>query len=195
MIERPPMLGDDVREELVASAASAQRANRPRYLVYAGALALVLASGFALARLWERSVLAGELDTTMALNTQLAAKVGELGEAQSIEAMLGGAERLAPDPRLLGKLSQLAKDAGLTVNQEAESDDSRPSPKGVGRKTYTFMLANQPAESVLGWLKKVGAEHPGVQVRRFEMRPDQGTPEGKPAWKVDVVFTRWERKL
>lgn len=194
MIERPPMVTEDVRDELVAAAASAQRANRPRYMVYIGALALVVAACFALWRLWERQQLSADLDRATALNRQIAQKVGELTAVQSIEDVLGGAKQLEADARMLGKLSQLAKDAGLTVNQEAESDDSRQTPRGISRKMYTFSLANQPAEPVLAWLRKVGTEHPGVQVRRFELRPDQGTPEGKPAWRVDVVFTRWERK-
>lgn len=188
------MLSDDAREELVGAASSAQRANRPRYLVYLGALALLLATGFAVVKLWERQALARELDGQVELNRAIAQRIEALGQVQSVEDALGGADQITPDPRMLGKLSQLAKDAGLAVSQETEGEDTRQTPRGIGRKTYTFALNNQPAEPVLTWLRKVATEHPGVQIRRFELRPDQGTPEGKPAWRVDVVFVRWERK-
>jgi hypothetical protein len=193
MSERPPMLSEDMRAEMTAQARAHERANRPTYLIVLGALCVLVSVVIAVWKLADRARAGAELERERDLAQRLATKVVELESAQKFEELLGGAERLKPDARMLQKISQAARDLGLTVGEESEREDTRSRPRGMMRREFVFTLNNQPTAPVLGWLRKVTTELPGVQVRRLDVRPSEGTPEGKPAWKVDVTFTRWEK--
>lgn len=194
MSDRPLVVSDDVRSELQARASSAERASRPRWLVWAGAVAVGVAVVFTAVKLVQRTSRAAELDRELSQAREIARKIGELTAANQLETALGGADALTADARMLGKISQAARDAGLTIATESEGDDTRPGAPRIKRKMYSFSFSGQPAEALMNWLKKVTTDLPGVQVKRVEIRPAEATSDGKAGWKLDVVLTRWEKQ-
>lgn len=192
MIERPPVLTDDARAALTAAAGSAARANRPRWLIYFGAAAVVAALALALYNVTRR---VGAEHALAGARGQLADVRGEIDKIKAIKAAddAVGGDRAAPDSRMADKISRLGAENGLAFGSVNEADDMRGSPsKAIKRKRYDFRLVNQPAEPVFNWLKRVTAELPGVQINRVEIQPADGI-DGKPGWNINVSFTRWER--
>jgi hypothetical protein len=193
MSDAPFRFSDDLRAELQSAAISAQRASRPRWLLWLGAMAVLAGLGVVIFGITRRAAASAALDDEVRLNQRLAQATSELRAAGQFEADLGGPAALAPDARMLGKIAQAARDAGLTVASESESDDTRPTPAGLKRKQYLLSFTGQPSEQLFAWLKNVTAEHKTLQVRRLSLRPSEAAPSGEAGWKLDIVFTRWER--
>lgn len=192
MIERPPVLSDDARAVLTAAASGAVRANRPRWLIYLGALAVAGAVVFALFNLTRRVSASSALDDSRARLAEIKLEVDKIKAVKAADDAVGG-DHAAPDSRMADKISHLGAENNLVFGSVTEGDDQRGTPsKTVKRKRYDFRLINQPAAPVLTWLKRVTAELGGVQLNRIELSPADGN-DGKPGWNVNVTFTRWER--
>ena len=193
MIERPVTLSEDSRAVLTSAATSAARGNRPRWLIYLGALAVLVAliyTGYNLTR-------------RVAAETDLAARRNQYAEVKleadkllaiaAADEALGGGDRSKPDARMADNITRIATSLGLVVGNVTEGDDQRANPsKVVKRKRYDFKLNNQPADAAFTWLKRVTAELGGVQINRIDISPGDGT-DGRPGWNLSVTFTRWER--
>lgn len=192
MIERPLVLSDDARAALTAAANGAARANRPRWLIYLGALAVVGALLFTGYNVVRNVAAQKSLSNAQSQLAEVEAEVKKIKAIQAADATVGG-DRTAPDSRRAGKISRIGTECGLTIASENEGDDLRGAPsKAVKRKRYDYRLNNQPAAPVFTWLKRVTAELDGTQVNRIELSPADGN-NGQPGWNVSVTFTRWER--
>lgn len=192
MIERPLVLSDDARAELTSAATGAARANRPRWLMYLGALAVAGAVVYTGVALVKRVNAQQELAVVRSRFVEVKAEVDRLAAIKAADEAAGG-DKARPDPRMADTITRAATELGLVVGTVTEGDDSRGSAvKGLKRKRYDFKLTNQPAEGVIGWLKRVTDTQPGVQLHRLDITPADGN-EGRPGWTVSVTFTRWER--
>jgi hypothetical protein len=193
MIERPPVLSEDTRAALTTAASSAARSNRPRWLIYLGALAVLVALIYTAVNLTRRVSAETDLASRRAQYNEVKAEVDRINAIKAADEALGGGDRSAPDSRMSDKITKLATDDGLVVIPTSEGDDPRGSAsKTVKRKRYDFKLTNQPAALTFNWLKRVTAQLPGVQINRIDINPGDGT-DGTPGWNLIVTFTRWER--
>lgn len=192
MIQRPATLSDDARSTLTQAAGAAVRANRPRWVIYLGALAVIVALIYTLVNLTRRVTAQSELSQDRARFAEIKGEADRLAQIKADEDALGG-DRAGPDARMADRITRLATEGGLAVGNVSELDDNRPNPsKTVKRKRYEFKLTNQPAEPIFNWLKKATTDIAGLQLFRLEFAPADGN-EGKPGWNVTVTFTRWER--
>lgn len=193
MIERPVALTEDARAALTTAASSAARTNRPRWLIYLGAFAVLVAliyTGYSLTR---RVAAQAELSSRRSQYNEVKAEVDKINAIKAADEALGGGDRSAPDSRMPDKITRIATECGLVIQTNTEGDDQRGSAsKSVKRKRYDFKLANQPAAAAFNWLKRVSAELPGVQINRVDINPGDGN-DGQPGWNLSVTFTRWER--
>ncbi|MFT3683481.1 MAG: hypothetical protein QM783_00920 [Phycisphaerales bacterium] len=192
MIERPWFFLTTARAALTAAANGAARANRPRWLIYLGAVAVVGAILFALYNVTRNVAAQSALKNAQSQLASVETEVKKIKAIQDADATVGG-DRTAPDSHRLSKISRIGVECGLVIATESEGDDFRGTPsKAVKRKRYDFKVNNQLAAPVLTWLKRVTAELDGTQINRIEFSPADGI-EGKPGWNVSVTFTRWER--
>lgn len=192
MIERPPVLTDDARATLTAAASGAVRSNKPRWLIYLGALAVLVAVVYTGYNLTRRVAAQAELAARRAQYAEVKIEADKILAIKAADDALGG-DRSAPNPRIGDDITRIATGLGLTFTNVTEGDDQRgTASKTVKRKRYDYKLSNQPAEPIFTWLKRVTAEVGGVQVNRIDINPGDGN-DGKPGWNVSVTFTRWER--
>lgn len=191
MIERPPVLSDDARATLTSAASSAARSNKPRWLIYLGAVTVVATLIYTGYNLTRRVAAQADLSNRRAQFAEVKVEVDKIAAIKAADDALGG--DTAPNPRMADNISKVARDLGLSVASVTEGDDARGNPsKTIKRKRYDFKLTNQPADGVFTWLKRVSAELGGVQLNRIDISPGDGT-NGIPGWNVSVTFTRWER--
>jgi hypothetical protein len=191
VIERPPVLSEDARATLTSAASSAARSNKPRWLIYLGAVAVVATLIYTGYNLTRRVAAQADLSNRRAQFAEVKVEVDKIAAIKAADDALGG--DTTPDPRMESKINKIGTGLGLVFASVTEGDDQRPNPsKAVKRKRYDFKLTNQPADSVFTWLKRVNAELGGVQLNRIDISPGDGT-NGTPGWNVSVTFTRWER--
>ncbi len=194
MNQEPLTLGDDVRMELASAASNTERRNRPRGLIVLGALALLGAIGFLAYGVMARASAAEARD----------AQAGQLSAIQTeVERLLSLKERqrqldlrLAPDSGIKSQLESLAEGAGMKPIVVTETTEGSAA-SGVGRRKYTILLEDQPAQGVLQWLSGSAAIS-GLSVTSIDLSPDlsapEGTPEGSRLWRGTVAFSRYERR-
>ncbi|HZW05687.1 MAG TPA: hypothetical protein VFF65_01080 [Phycisphaerales bacterium] len=193
MIERPVTLSEDARALLTSAATGAARTNRPRWLIYLGAAAVLIAACYTGYNLTRRVAAEADLASRQSRHAEVKAEVDRINAIKAADEALGGGDRSAPDSRMADKITKIATDLGLAVGNVTEGDDQRANPsKTVKRKRYDFRFNNQPADPIFTWLKRVTAELGGVQINRIELSPGDGT-DGRPGWNLSVTFTRWER--
>lgn len=198
MSERPVQLDEDARAMLTAASVGAARANRPRWLVYLGAMLVVLALVYTLVQVFRRMSAETALKSQQGQYAAIMTEVNKLKAIEAEDEAMGGSVRATPDPRMLEKIKTAAREAGLSLSREEEGDAFGPSSanKNLKRRRYVFAMVNQPAEGVLAWMKTVttSSQFPGVQINSLDMRPSEATADGKAGWKVEITFTRWERQ-
>lgn len=192
MIERPVTLTDESRAAMTGAATGAARANKPRWLIYLGGLAVLVALIYTGYNLSRRVAAQASLSSRQSEFDEVKTEVDLLMKIKAEDEALGG-DRAVADSRMADKISKIATESGLVISSVTEGDDQRPNPsKTVKRKRYDFKLLNQPAEPAFAWLKRATAELGGLQLNRIDITPADGN-EGKPGWNISVTFTRWER--
>ncbi len=194
MIERPAVLSEDSRAVLTSAASGAARTNRPRWLIYLGAITVVAALIYTGTNLFRRVSAETTLANRRAQYDSIKVEVDKIKAIKAADEAIGGGDRSAPDARMADNITRIATGLGLVVGNVTEGDDPRGSggAKNLKRKRYDFKLNNQPADPIFTWLKRVTAEQPGVQINRVDFSPGDGT-DGRPGWNLSVTFTRWER--
>lgn len=185
---------EDDRLHLAAAAASAERSNRPRWIVALGCIVLLVACGYAALGLARRSAAQVELDVAAEEARTLAAAVASLQATLAERRTDDSADRNAPDPRIVSKLTQFAAEIGIpTANLALNEGDENLNAPGLARKTYTARATNLEAANALRWLARA-QEIKGLEISQLQLTPGQGTPEGQPRWTMSIVFRRWERR-
>ena len=192
MIERPLVLSDDARAILTAAASGAARTNKPRWLIYLGAVAVLIALAYTGYNLTRRVAAEHSLSSRQAQYSEVKAEVDKLMAIKAADDALGG-DHSAPDLRMADNIGKVATNMGLTIATVSEGDDSRgTTSKVVKRKRYDYKFSNQPADLIFTWLQRVTSQFAGIQVYRIDISPADGN-DGIPGWNVLVTFTRWER--
>lgn len=191
---QPVVVNEEARIALSEAAAGAERRNRPRIFLVLGVAAIAAAVIYAATGVSARAGAGSELSMEQELTAQVKEAVESLLALRADESVQITSERYAPNLLVTAKLEQAAAASGLTGVNISDNEDPRSAPPGMQRKRYTVNLTNVDAEPLLRWMTKALSEIQGLEVASIQISPGTGTPEGKPRWTGQVVFTRWERR-
>ncbi len=177
-------LSADDRYDLAAQAKAAERRNRPKHLLIAGGVILVIGLGLLVVAFGSRAAAAAvvarqqrDLEEIGRLASEIVAK-RELDAAQDG----GGDEGRIPDSRV----RELATRAGMTSVPPFADVRSDASNNEV-RRRYRYTVREETLEPMLEWVRLVLAEYRGAWVHEIEIKP-----AGR-LWSLEVVFARWEQ--
>ncbi len=184
-------LSPDDRFALAAAAANAERSNRPRHLLLAGAA--VLAVGLLVAA-------AGFVAQARAA-ARLARAERELDRVQEAAVAIVAARNSGPvsgdfpPPPIadfIPRMERLYRQAGLTGAAPIPQDRSEarvPSAPEIVERSYTYnAVRSQDLSSLLRWVELALREFPGARVSQISVESNGGQ------WVLGVVFSRWERR-
>ena len=181
---------DEARMELGAAAMSADRRNRPLWLLWAAGLLLVIAMIYALTGMSTRSEAERKLEAARAREAKFASLIGDIKTLKAAEAARG----FAPDPRVVSKLEMMAREMGLKLAAPISESDSSPgssnSVTGMNKRTYVARVVNEDPSTLLKWLEAIrsGPGLSGVELSQIRFNTGNGT------YAVEVQFTRWEKR-
>jgi hypothetical protein len=189
-------MGEDARFELSLAAMSHERRSRPRGILVIAVVALVGAIVFAGLGVSARSAARAEARRAIgdvAAVQMMAEELGRLDAAERDPGGSGGVRINNPNPLLLTRMEELARQAGLqTPRQPTErrpSSDQRP---GIRVTHYHYgenpnQITHSSLEAMLEWLRLATGEELGMEIMGLNLKPDGNN------WKLSVTFRRWER--
>ena len=193
----PNSVVEQARLELSVAATAAERANRPRVLVWLAAL-LVVGASVALvmalsARTKEALRLGKARDAALSIERQKA-------ELDALTAQVRS-RGLEPDPRMAATLEALANvGAGLQLQGGISdtTDGMGNLPGGMMRKTYTARVApGQDPAAIMNWLAET--QNPEtlkwLEISQLKFSPANAAGKGAMGgMNVEVKFSRYEKK-
>ena len=183
-------ISDQDRLAMQRLAATAERHNRPRWMVVLAAVVLIIAAIYAFLGVKQRNAAIGTLESARFQQSTIRTQLAELESLSSPNQADAGIQAYAPLGQPVTLLEQAAKQAGM---------DAPPLPKvrtekvgdSMSRQIYTYSELRVPsAEDVIAWAAKAQATIPGMEVYRLDMRPATGLS----GWKVEIQFSRLEKK-
>lgn len=183
-------LSDQDRLAMQRLAAAAERRNRPRWMVVLAVVVLIIAAIYAGLGVKDRAAAIRALRAAQAQQNTIRQQLDELASLSSPDQVDGGVQAYAPLGQPVTLLEQAAKRAGM---------EAPPLPKvrtekvgdSMSRQIYTYSELRVPsAEDVIAWAAKAQATIPGMEVYRLDMRPATGLS----GWKVEIQFSRLEKK-
>jgi hypothetical protein len=190
---------EDARFELLMAAAAAERSNRPRALVVAACVLLVLALGYLLVSTVSRAAAVTRLAATRSEVRNLERVVNQLKELQAT----GTGDIHRAMNTTFGYIEKMAQSVGLPAVQ-VKSSEGTSGPEGFVLRSYRATVVEQDPEKLLQWINKVEAGDlvpndpidptPGLQVGTIKLTPGKVLESGKVGWNLDVTFKRWERR-
>lgn len=181
-------LSEDERYELAARADMADRRNRPRLATTLAAVALMIAIAALVSGIVSFRAASAEVGKWRGW---VEATLRESGRIQQIQAARAtGGDELAPVGSLITPIERLALANGMSKPSLPREERTRENPAtGLREYLLTYSLRQSDLAATLGWVREVLEATPGMQVKRFEVRPQEQRGE----WNIDVVFSRWER--
>ncbi len=176
------------RGELASRAAAQEQRNKPRGVLYAGALVLVAGLVYLLVG---RSALAGakaerrrEVGTSITVLMQAARLERHLsGEASS------GSQRFDRVPNFTSLADAAAQAVGLTPapTLTRQTQDTPSGQPGLIERTYWYdRVTSRNLEALIGWVSRVEEMVPGVEISRMELVPQ------RTQWQLSITFVKPE---
>jgi len=186
----PSVLANDVRFTMAMSAARAERANRPTYLLIGAAVLLMVALAALLWSWQARSVAESKLSTELALGQQFVEAAQRLGDVNATPKSGPSASEPIADlgsrMQALATRARIAKETVTKLIAPASRENVR-SGSAIRRKFQYTNVREPTLEPLINWLSFAVDEIPGLKVYSLTIKPD---PTG---WIMNVTFTRWER--
>lgn len=180
------------REHLAASAAMAERRNRPRHLLI---LAMVLLLVSCLMLLWSMSS-RNAASTDLSNATAEAQRVQNLiSEWKSLKASSADTSKMKlnePLTTFYSKIESAATRSGVkeripSAQAQSETRDAR---SGAVQKRIRYQRVSDPdLGALVRWIQAACEDVPGLEVYSLKVQPL--TAQG--LWQIDVTFSRWER--
>lgn len=179
---------DDTRFELAAQAASHERRNRPRLLVFLAAGALLITAITALTGLAGRSRAAGRYQDALDAQARVNAMLQQVAALNNSEAAAGSGAAHDPYPIIYTKIEDAALRAGLArPSPPTEPDPQRTGGVIIRQYAYTN-VRHDSIGPLLEWLRLAVADVPGLELFQIvSLKPDAA------GWNMSVTFRRWER--
>jgi hypothetical protein len=188
--EAPAPKGPAAVAELLAQAGDiadrTERANRPVTLIYLAlvllGLSLLVMISYAYTRQAALSHLRFEAERTARIE-KLVAKMKEYDRINEERR-----EELRPLPTLQTPISEAATQAQLKTHLNPGQVATAKGPGDLTRRTWRYNdLHEDDLAKVFDWISRCLRSVPGLELTGLTLRPEAQ------AWKVDVVFGRWER--
>jgi hypothetical protein len=187
-----PSAAEESRLELAVAAADAERANRPRWVIFLGVFLLVVAVIFTLTQVTARTAALAQVY----YERDKTSKVEKLKDELDRENARLNARGTAADARMGAKLEATAVRAGVLLASPVTDSSAAPMASvGMKQITYRARAVNADPLSILNWLRIIqeDPETSGLELLEVKLTPGAGTPTNTPGWNVDVQFTRWEK--
>lgn len=192
----PNSVVEQARLELSVAATAAERANRPRTLVWLGAL-LVVGATIALAM-----TMSSRTKESLRLGRARDAALGLERQKAELDALTEQVRSrgLEPDPRMAATLEAMATVAGLQLQGgiSDNTDGMGNLPGGMVRKTYTArVMPGQDPAAIMHWLSDT--QNPDVikwlEISQLKFSPAHAAGKGAMGgMNVEVKFSRYEKK-
>jgi hypothetical protein len=202
-----PAAADQARLDAAMAASAAERANRPRGLIVAGAVLLVLSVGYLLYTLTQR----GAAQASVFSAQRSLDEIQRLAGLIDAESAAMAARGTAPDNAMVSKLEGLVMQAGLnpagsTISEEPSGPVGQT---GMRQRKYKARYTNQDPAAILRWLELTQSSPltAGLEITRLRLTPagpgptapglpgavTNPGPADKAGWNIDVDFARWEK--
>ena len=183
-----PRLSEEVRYELAEAAHAAEQKNRPRSWLFLATVLFLIAGIFIILAIHSRQ----QALKVYYVQADRLAKVQNLQPQFAVierQQNAGDSQAYAPLTNLLTRIEQAAAQAGLAEKPSIPKDISKTASSGAVKHEYTYTMRDASLENLLAWIDKAKQNVPGLHVSGIKI-----TPESK-AWKLEVIFVRWERSL
>jgi len=181
-------IDEDDRYALVARAQSAERSNRPRWMVVGATLLLIAAGLYALVGQTARS--AAERDRRNAAS-QLRTVRAELAKIETLRGTPVDANAPVPIgerlPTLLSGLAGVARRSGLSNELPVPAERDYATFGSIVGTRYDYTIFDPDAGALLRFLDAAVEETPALLIHSVSFRPQNDR------WQMSVSFLRWER--
>ena len=179
---------------LSAAASAADRANQPRWMIFAALVLLAITALYALLGVTARASAATEqrraqgeynriLDAALRLDAAIALRDNAANPSSNVPVVL---ETLAQQSR-----------PPLSV-QIASSTVARRVLGRVGRMQYDARISEQDPEAIFAWLNDaLSGERDalkGLRIDNLEITPGRSEVEGPGRWNATITFYRWQNQ-
>jgi len=180
---------EDIRFQMALTAASRERANRPRALIVGAGALFVVAALIALVGLGARARAASGLRAEARRQGDVVARIREL---ETLRAAQEAAATPTGEPLSVLELAQKMGDIAQEVGMKDRLAPPREISETRGRivvKRYTFQnVRNAELAPMIEWLARATREVPGLEVFGLELVPDAS------GWNMtNLTLRRWER--
>jgi hypothetical protein len=178
---------DEARTMLAAVASRAEQRNRPRTLVLASMVLLVLGAWFA----WsgyrsaqDASSRARAAQTNAEKTVQAASRLRVIQNDESGD----GIQASAPMTQLLSTIEGLGPSAGLAKPVPLPQRQTTPVRSlGWNQVKATYSIRDASLDAILRWANSIVERVPGMEVHAVTVSPEATE------WLVIIVFSRWEK--
>lgn len=209
MSQFSPGASDDSRRlELTMAASSAERANKPSFLII---LALVVLAG---SLIYVITGVSARISASTDVSRAAVTAQSVIKLVADVRANAAGPrdERFGSDPRLASKIEELAAEMNLKLaGTVTTSDSGQAAPvAGFQQKKLSAKAVNEDPRVALAWLEATQdrSRFPGLDIYNLRLNPggSSSTPAisrptaslDEPAftggWDFTIDFVRWERK-
>lgn len=176
------------RAELAGRAATQEERNKPRGVLYMGALVLVAGLVYLMVG---RSALAGaEAERSSELNTarNVLMQTERLERHRGAEAT-SGSQRFVPVPNFTNRADSAAQSVGLTPVPplRRQTQNRPPMQPGLIEHKYEYeRVTSRDLGALIGWVAQVEEIVPGVEISRLELIPQ------RTQWQLTITFVKPE---
>lgn len=196
MIESPSTASssEQARLELAVAAGSAERANRPRGLIYLGVLAVAAGTIALFMSFGARSAASDKL---VEQQNRLKRIVESRDEIARVSKALDS-RGVTPDTRIASRLEALAAAVNLELaGPVSDADDMTATMTGAVRKVYTAQVrVGEDPTDVLRWLATVQNDEStrNLEITQLKISQVGGTSGKGGQTSTEVRFARWEKR-
>lgn len=180
-------LSEDARLELTATAARAERANKPRTLLLVSLLLLAV-SLLVLSMAWSAySDATGRADAEQAKAAQAVEKSAQL-VALGQAATTGTNQANEPISKFRSRIERAGVEAGLREPLRLPSERNNVEKRlGTRQVLLTYEIRDPSFDALTRFMQRAVEDVPGLEVSSVLVRPEAQV------WYLQVVFSRWER--
>ncbi|UYV13563.1 MAG: hypothetical protein NCW75_04590 [Phycisphaera sp.] len=176
------------RAELAGRAAAQEQRNKPRGVLYIGALVLV--AGLIYLMVGRSSLASAEAQRRSELNTARNVKMQAARlERHRLESETSGAQRFKPVPNFTSLADSAAQSIGLTPvpTLSRQTQETPPTQPGLIERMYWYdRVTSRDLEALIGWVAQVEEMIPGVEISRLDLTPQ------RTQWQLSITFVKPE---
>lgn len=191
-----PSAADQARLELSLAAANTERTNRPRVFLVGAGLLLAIAVIYALTGVSAR---ASALGSVAAARRQTSNVVELTTELRSLQKALD-ARGVEYNPQMPIFLEELARNNGAEPASAIREEPAGTSIANMQQKKYRATFVDQDPAHLLAFVNATQTSPltSGIEISRIDLKPgNPNNPDpatGQLRWRMEVDFTRWERR-